>query len=162
MKSKLGLLLSALGSGLLFGAGLIVSGMTLPSKVLGFLDLFGRFDASLAFVMVGAIAVYALADRVRRSRSAPLFAPRFLVPPRRRIDVPLIAGALIFGVGWGLAGYCPGPSLVALAGGGVTTLAFVIAMAVGMFVTGKLTPLWSRQQASSPVVSTNEETAEAM
>ena len=139
-------LLAAFLSGLLFGGGLVISGMTQPKKVLGFLDPLGHFDPSLAFVMVGAIAVYALADRVRRARAAPLFGPRFVVPSNRSIDARLFSGALIFGVGWGLAGYCPGPSLVALAGGGVTKLLFVLAMATGMFLTDVL----SRRRAASP------------
>jgi uncharacterized protein len=150
---------AALLPGLLFGAGLVVSGMTQPKKVLGFLDPFGQFDASLLFVMVGAIAVYALADRVRRTRRAPLFGPRFVVPANRRIDARLLAGAVIFGVGWGLAGYCPGPSLVALAGASVPTLLFVLAMVAGMFVTERVSAAWARRR---PPPSAADESAEVI
>lgn len=138
MRSATGQLLSACVAGLLFGVGLIVSGMTKPLKVIGFLDPLGRFDASLIFVMLGAIAVHFVAYRVRAKRSAPLFGPKFLVPTRRDIDAKLLAGAAIFGAGWGLGGYCPGPGLVSLAGGGASALVFVGAMLVGMFTTAKL------------------------
>jgi uncharacterized membrane protein YedE/YeeE len=130
--------LAALGSGLLFGAGLLVSGMTDPQRVLGFLDPFGAFDASLIFVMVGAIAVHFAAYRWAKRRTAPLFAPRFLVPTRRDIDAKLLIGAALFGAGWGLGGYCPGPGAVSLLGGGSKALVFVAAMLAGMFATAKL------------------------
>jgi uncharacterized protein len=130
--------LAALGSGLLFGAGLLMSGMTKPAKVIGFLDPLGAFDPSLLFVMAGAIAVHFSAYRWLKRRTAPLFAPKFLVPTRRDIDAKLLAGAALFGAGWGLGGYCPGPGVVSLAGGGVQALVFVAAMLAGMFATAKL------------------------
>jgi uncharacterized membrane protein YedE/YeeE len=126
-------------AGLLFGAGLVVSGMTQPVKVLGFLDVFGRFDASLIFVMLGAIAVHFVAYRYRNRRQTPLFTAEFKVPTKADIDAKLVTGALVFGAGWGLGGYCPGPALVSLPAGGVGTLVFVLAMVAGMFVTDKLT-----------------------
>lgn len=138
--------LSALVAGLVFGAGLVVSGMTRPEKVLGFLDVFGRWDASLMFVMIGAIAVHVLAYRVIRGRSAPLFAAKFLVPTRRDLDVKLLIGAAIFGAGWGLGGYCPGPGIVSLPGGGAGAAVFVTAMLAGMFGTGKLEALLAREK----------------
>lgn len=131
-------LLVALCTGLLFGAGLVVSGMTQPVKVLGFLDVTGRFDASLMLVMVGAIAVHFLGYRYVRRRSAPMFDDKFQVPTRRDIDAKLIIGALLFGAGWGLGGYCPGPAIVSLPGGGLSALTFVFAMLIGMFATAKL------------------------
>jgi len=131
-------LLVALLTGLVFGAGLVISGMTQPVKVLGFLDVTRRFDASLMLVMVGAIGVHFLGHRWAKRRSAPLFDERFQVPTRRDIDTRLIVGALLFGAGWGLGGYCPGPAIVSLPGGGLSALTFVSAMVVGMFATAKL------------------------
>jgi uncharacterized protein len=128
----------ALTAGLVFGAGLVISGMTQPSKVLGFLDVTGNFDASLMLVMVGAIAVHVFAYAWSKRRAAPLFDAKFQVPTRRDIDTKLIVGALLFGAGWGLGGYCPGPGIVSLAGGGLSALTFVSAMLVGMFATAKL------------------------
>jgi uncharacterized protein len=138
MKRSSWLSIGALASGALFGAGLLVGGMTAPRKVLGFLDVFGAWDASLVFVMVGAIAVHALAYRLIRGRSSPLFAARFELPTRRDLDARLLVGAAVFGVGWGLPGYCPGPSIVALASGGSGIAVFVLGMLAGLFITGKL------------------------
>lgn len=108
--------LAAWVGGLLFGAGLVVSQMVNPNKVLGFLDLAGSWDPSLALVMAGALAVTALGYRVLMARrQAPLCDPRFHVPEPRTIDRPLLIGAALFGIGWGLAGYCPGPAVAALA-----------------------------------------------
>jgi uncharacterized membrane protein YedE/YeeE len=125
-------LATALGSGALFGVGLAISGMTKPSKVVGFLDLFGAWDASLAFVMVGAIAVHAVAYRLVIGRAATLFDRRFHVPTRRDVDARLVLGAALFGAGWALAGYCPGPGLVTAASGSLAGIVFVVAMAIGM------------------------------
>lgn len=125
---------SAFLSGGLFGAGLVVSGMTRPAKVIGFLDFLGRWDASLALVMVGAIAVHMALYRVILRRRAPLFDVRFHIPTRRDLDVRLILGAVLFGVGWGLGGYCPGPGLVSLGAGALPALVFVAVMAVGMWL----------------------------
>lgn len=138
----------ALGSGLLFGIGLVISGMTKPEKVLGFLDVFGAFDPSLLFVMVGAIGVHFFAYRWVNRHEAPLFDRSFWVPTRRDIDAKLVVGAMIFGAGWGLGGYCPGPAIVSLAGGGLAALVFVIAMIAGMFLTAKLEGMWG--QPSQP------------
>jgi uncharacterized membrane protein YedE/YeeE len=112
--------------------------MTQPSKVIDFLDPLGGFDPSLIFVMVGAIVVHVTAYRAIKGRTKPLFAPRFLVPTRRDLDLKLLSGAAIFGIGWGLAGYCPGPAIVSLASGSTSALAFFVAMATGMIATAKL------------------------
>jgi uncharacterized membrane protein YedE/YeeE len=120
-------------AGALFGAGLLVSGMTQPAKVIAFLDVARGWDPSLAFVMGGAVVVNALAFwAVRRTRGEPWFDGAFHVPTRADIDAPLLAGAAIFGIGWGLGGLCPGPGLVVAAAGSATGLAFVAAMLVGM------------------------------
>ena len=108
--------------------------MTQPAKVTGFLDLFGTWDASLAFVMVGAIAVYAVLYRLTARRTGPLFDTRFHVPTRKDLDSRLVLGAGVFGIGWGLAGYCPGPGLVSAAAGGLSAVVFVASMALGMKV----------------------------
>ena len=118
--------------GLIFGAGLLISGMTDPQKVLGFLDLFGAWDATLAFVMAGAVAVAATGFAIARRRTAPAFSARFLWPDRNDIDAPLVGGAVLFGIGWGLAGICPGPALVNLAGLSLPIVVFVVAMLAGM------------------------------
>jgi uncharacterized membrane protein YedE/YeeE len=124
--------LSALLAGVVFGVGLALSGMTQSSKVIGFLDVTGDWDPSLAFVMMGAVAVHFVLLRLVLRRKAPLLEDRFRLPTRRDVDAKLLAGAALFGVGWGLAGYCPGPALVASATGRAGTVAFVLAMAVGM------------------------------
>lgn len=124
-------------SGLVFGIGLLLSGMSNPSKVLGFLDLGGRWDPSLAFVMAGAIAVGAIAFAfARRMRVSVTGAPMRLLTATQ-IDRRLVIGGLLFGVGWGLAGFCPGPALVAAAAGYGKAVLFCAAMLVGMFAFEK-------------------------
>jgi uncharacterized protein len=121
-------------SGMVFGLGLGISGMTRPVKVIGFLDFFGAWDASLAFVMIGAIAVYFAAYRWGSKMSSSLLATDFSLPKRRDLDAKLIAGGAIFGAGWGLGGFCPGPALASLASGAPAVLVFVAAMMVGMWL----------------------------
>lgn len=123
--------LAALVSGALFGAGLIVSGMTQPSKVLGFLDVLGAWDPSLAFVMLGAISVHAVGLWPLRRLPAPLVNRAFSSVPPARIDARLVLGAATFGVGWGLSGYCPGPSIVSLPSAGPRGLVFVASLCLG-------------------------------
>jgi uncharacterized protein len=127
------LVVLALGAGVLFGVGLVVSGMTQPEKVLGFLDVTGDWDPTLLCVMGGAVAVNFVAYRCARGRS-PWIAERFFVPAGTPIDARLCVGALLFGVGWGLGGYCPGPSIVSLATGSAPVLVFVAAMLAGMWL----------------------------
>ncbi len=119
-------------AGAVFALGLALGGMTVPATVTGFFDVGGAWDPRLAFVMAGAIAVYAPLWRIIRRRSAPLLADRFHPPTARGIDARLVGGAAIFGVGWGLSGYCPGPALVSLAGGGISAVVFVVAMVAGI------------------------------
>ncbi|MCJ8144239.1 YeeE/YedE family protein [Ancylobacter sp. A5.8] len=131
-------LLVNLGLGLLFGIGLVVSGMSDPAKVLNFLDLFGTFDPSLAFVMGGAVLVAFIGFRLVLRREAPVLAPRFHLPTRRDIDARLIVGPALFGIGWGLGGFCPGPAFTALGLGAAGTLVFVPAMLAGMWAARRL------------------------
>jgi len=126
------LIFTSLLAGLLFGLGLIVAGMTNPAKVIGFLNLAGPWDPSLAFVMAGAIAVGTVAFLVARRRAVSLLGAAMQLPSTRDIDRRLVLGSLVFGVGWGLAGFCPGPGLVALGMGEFKALVFVAAMLVGM------------------------------
>lgn len=124
----------ALLAGLLFGVGLAVSQMVVPEKVLGFLDMFGNWDPSLAFVMGGAILVAAPAFLLARRMGRPLAAARFDIPTRRDVDARLLSGAAIFGIGWGLVGLCPGPALAAIALAPLPALVFVAAMIAGMLL----------------------------
>ena len=125
---------SALLVGILFGAGLAVSGMMNPAKVLGFLDITGDWDPTLAFVMGGALIVALPATMLARRRARPVLAERFDLPARKTIDLPLIAGAALFGLGWGLAGFCPGPAFAALSTGLGQVGLFVVAMLAGTLV----------------------------
>lgn len=122
----------ALGCGLLFGLGLIVSGMANPAKVLGFLDVTGAWDPSLAFVMAGAIAVAMPAFALVKLRPRPLLGGPIEAPAAYPIDRRLVGGSLLFGIGWGIAGFCPGPAVVAMAWVGGKALLFVGAMLAGM------------------------------
>jgi LPXTG-motif cell wall-anchored protein len=127
-------LLAALLSGLLFGSGLMLSGMANPTKVLGFLDLAGRWDPSLAFVMAGAIAVGSIAFLFAKRRKKSLLGLPMQIPASTVVTLRLVLGSAVFGVGWGLAGFCPGPALVALGAGFPKVWGFVAAMLGGMAV----------------------------
>ncbi|HXZ85499.1 MAG TPA: DUF6691 family protein [Myxococcota bacterium] len=126
--------LAALVCGLVFGAGLLISGMTNPAKVLGFLDLAGRWDPTLAFVMGGALAVNASAWALTRRRARPLFTEAFALPAERGIDRRLLAGSALFGAGWGLVGLCPGPALAGLLRGELPIYLFVAALLAGTWL----------------------------
>lgn len=136
--------LIAAASGLLFGLGLIASGMTDPAKIKGFLDVAGAWDPSLALVMGGAVAVGLIAFAVAKRRERAWSGAPMALPSATRIDTQLIAGGLLFGAGWGVAGFCPGPALVALGGGSGSALWFVAAMLAGMALHDKL---WARKSA---------------
>ena len=123
---------TSLLAGLVFGLGLILSGMADPGKVLGFLDLAGPWDPSLAMVMVGAVAVGLVAFAVAKQRTKSLLGLDLKLPTARHIDRRLVGGSLLFGVGWGVAGFCPGPALAALGMGALKALAFVASMLLGM------------------------------
>ena len=124
--------------GLIFGVGLIVSQMTNPAKVLGFLDISGQWDPSLALVMAAAVAVFSIAYRLALRRHTPVFDKSFIVPEKTRLDKPLIIGSLIFGAGWGLAGFCPGPAIASSGFGDPRVWAFVAAMLAGMVLVRAL------------------------
>lgn len=128
------LMLFSLLAGVVFGLGLIVSGMANPAKVLGFLDLAGPWDPSLAFVMAGAVAVGFFAFLQAKKRRLSLLGAEMKLPAAGRIDRRLVAGSLLFGAGWGLAGFCPGPGLVALGMGEPKAAVFVLAMLAGMAI----------------------------
>lgn len=132
--------------GLLFGWGLLLSGMTDPGKVQGFLDLFGAWDPSLAFVMGGAIGVGVFAFALAKRRTKTFLGGAVHLPTSREIDRPLVVGALIFGAGWGLAGFCPGPGIVAMAAGQTKAAVFVVAMLAGMLIY----KLMDRASAAAP------------
>ena len=120
--------------GVLFGLGLIISGMTNPAKILAFLDIAGAWDPSLIFVMGGAVLVGLIAFYLAKNRTQSFLGGAMHIPTRRDIDRPLIIGSALFGVGWGLAGFCPGPSLVSLGSGELKALVFVVAMLGGMLL----------------------------
>jgi uncharacterized membrane protein YedE/YeeE len=132
-------------SGVVFALGLGISGMTRPIKVIGFLDFFGNWDASLAFVMVGAIGVYFVAYRLSRTMRSPILAATFSIPTRSGVDARLLGGAALFGAGWGLAGFCPGPAITSLASGSAPVVAFVASMSAGIYLHG-----WFSQLEPSP------------
>jgi hypothetical protein len=126
--------LISLIAGLIFGYGLVLSGMSNPAKVMNFLDLAGAFDPSLIFVMVGAVVTTYIGYRLLWRLDRPLFASEFQTPAKAEIDSRLVIGPVLFGVGWGLVGLCPGPALASLTFGGLSALIFFIAMLIGMFV----------------------------
>ena len=127
-------------SGALFGFGLAVAGMTRPEKVIGFLSFFRRWDPSLMFVMAGAIGVHAAAYRLIKRRRSPILGARFIVPTRRDLDARLLVGAGVFGVGWALGGFCPGPGIASLAGGAPSVLVFVVTMLAGNLLAARMEP----------------------
>ena len=129
---------AALVSGLVFGLGLAVSGMMNPAKVIGFLDVAGDWDPTLAFVMVGALLVAVPAYRFIPKRGRPVLEEEFSLPKRKAIDAPLLGGSALFGAGWGLVGFCPGPAIAALGTGLLPVFAFVAAMLAGMALHARL------------------------
>ncbi|WP_416900327.1 MAG: DUF6691 family protein [Minwuia sp.] len=128
-------------TGLIFGAGLVISGMYNPAKVLNFLDIAGNWDPSLIFVMGGALAVTFAGFRLAAGRGRPVFDDVFHLPTRRDVDARLLAGATLFGAGWGVAGFCPGPAITSATLGGWPVWAFLIAMFAGFFLAQRTTAL---------------------
>ena len=125
--------------GILFSIGLGISGMTQPQKVIGFLDVFGEWDLSLVFVMFGAVLSYLILQLwIQRNFSIPVLGGSFQITTRKDLDRSLIIGALLFGSGWGLGGYCPGPAITSLGSGSLHALLFVVAMGIGMFVADRV------------------------
>lgn len=133
-------------AGLLFGLGLILGGMTQPAVVLGFLDIFGLWNPRLLFVMGGAVLTTMIGYRLVLSRSRPWLETTFHLPDTQRIDLRLVKGAALFGIGWGVAGYCPGPALVSLGSGALSVWLLVAAMVTGWWLAGRLTSGASRRR----------------
>lgn len=135
---------AAFASGLVFGTGLVVSGMSNPAKVIGFLDVTGRFDPTLPVVMASGLAVAAIGFALAKRRAASYLGSEFNLPASRTLDRRLIGGAIVFGIGWGIAGVCPGPGFVLLGAGRVEGAVFVVAMLAGMaifeFIERRLRP----------------------
>ena len=129
-------IIAGLASGLIFGAGLAISGMTNPNKVLNFLDVTGSWDPTLALVMAAAVPVSALSFWLAKRRNRPLLEPGFMLPQNTRLEASLIVGSALFGIGWGLGGYCPGPAVASLAQPNLPLLAFLAAMGAGLLVSG--------------------------
>ncbi|TDU24184.1 hypothetical protein DFR24_4448 [Panacagrimonas perspica] len=146
--------LVALASGTLFGMGLLLGGMTDPGKVIGFLDLAGRWDPSLAFVMGGALCVTFPTFQLLRLRGRPLLGERFYLPTRKDLDAPLLGGAVLFGVGWGIAGLCPGPAIANLVFGSPEVLGFVVAMIAGMWLRDRVATKAPPGASNAPVAAT--------
>jgi uncharacterized membrane protein YedE/YeeE len=142
--------LSAFGAGLVFALGLGIAGMTRPSKVIGFLDVFGSWDASLALVMGGALTVGLVSFTLVLRRASPVLASRSFLPATRGVDARLFLGSALFGIGWGLAGVCPGPALVAAVTGAQPVIFFVGAMAVGIFAADRFAPRREDQDEVEP------------
>ena len=126
--------IGSLFAGIIFGIGLSISGMVNPGKVIGFLDFFGQWDPSLAIVMGGAVTIYAIGYRLIIKSGKPICAETFHIPKRSDLDMRLISGAILFGAGWGLAGYCPGPAITGLALGFSQTFIFFAAMGAGVII----------------------------
>ena len=127
-------ILSAGVVGFIFALGLGISGMTQPQKVVGFLDVFGNWDPSLMFVMIGSIAVHFILFRLIKKRGTPLFSSQWHLPTKTQITPSLVIGSVVFGVGWGLGGYCPGPALVSLGSIQARPFIFITAMIIGMLI----------------------------
>lgn len=143
--------LSAFAAGLLFSLGLSVSGMVQPGKVQGFLDFTGDWEPALMFVMGGAVLVYSISFwLIHRQRKTPLAEARFLVPTRSDITPSLVIGAVLFGAGWGLAGFCPGPAIVSLGTGAGTVMLFVGAMIGGMYLFEVVDPMIQKLKTPTP------------
>jgi uncharacterized membrane protein YedE/YeeE len=139
-------------AGIIFALGLGLSGMTRPIKVIGFLDFFGNWDPSLACVMIAAIGVFFVAYRISQKMSSPMLAEKFTLPRRADLDGRLILGSAIFGAGWGLGGFCPGPAITSLASGATPVVIFVVTMAIGIYLHGWIFES-ARSHSRAPVLA---------
>jgi uncharacterized membrane protein YedE/YeeE len=137
----------ALLVGLLFALGLGISGMSRPEKVFGFLDILGRWDASLMFVMIGAILVHFVANKMIRKKATPIFDSKFYVPTNRNLNYSLFVGSFTFGVGWALGGYCPGPAFTSLMSFQPRPLIFIVSMVFGMFVYSAINSHFNKKRS---------------
>lgn len=154
MSAKTKTRLAALASGTFFGSGLVLAGMTQPTKVIGFLDMFdGSWDPSLALVMASAIGIHALVYRAIKGRASPLWAERWSLPTRTDIDGRLLLGAALFGVGWGLGGFCPGPGLVSLTGLATSSFVFVATMLGAMVAVARVEKHLLARKPAPPATS---------
>lgn len=140
-------ILSAMATGLVFGVGIVVSGMANPVKVLNFFDVFGTWDPSLALVMASALVVTFLGYKVVLQRPTPVLERTFHLPAKRQLGLPLIGGSALFGVGWGIAGFCPGGAIPALGSGQSSPITFVCAMIAGILLVNGLGALSARRRA---------------
>ncbi|MDB5614570.1 MAG: permease [Devosia sp.] len=140
-------ILSAMATGLVFGVGIVVSGMANPAKVLNFFDVFGTWDPSLALVMASALVVTFLGYKVVLQRPTPVLERTFHLPAKRQLGLPLIGGSALFGVGWGIAGFCPGGAIPALGSGQSSPITFVCAMIAGILLVNGLGALSARRRA---------------
>ena len=123
--------------GIIFGIGLVISQMINPAKVLGFLNLFGEWDPSLAFVMIGALIIYSPLFHLFKNKEKPIFSSRFSISNKKEIDKELIFGSILFGAGWGLVGLCPGPAITSIALFNVSSAIFVVSMFIGFYIASK-------------------------
>lgn len=131
-------ILMAYAAGLLFGFGLAISGMTDPARVLGFLDIAGEWDPTLIFVLGGAVVTTFIGYRIVLKRSSPIFSDKFQLPTKRKLDSRLLGGAALFGIGWGLSGYCPGPAIASIAGLSIPLVAMLVAMIGGWWLASRI------------------------
>ena len=129
--------LASLFCGLIFGIGLVISQMINPAKVLGFLNLFGEWDPSLAFVMIGALIISSPSFHLFKNKEKPIFSSSFSIPSKKEIDKELIFGSILFGAGWGLVGLCPGPAITSIALLNVSSAIFVVSMFIGFYIASK-------------------------
>ena len=129
--------LVSLFCGIIFGIGLVISQMINPAKVLGFLNLFGEWDPSLAFVMIGALIIYSPLFHLFKNKEKPIFSSSFSIPNKKEIDKELIFGSILFGAGWGLVGLCPGPAITSIALFNVSSAIFVVSMFIGFYIASK-------------------------
>lgn len=154
--------LASFACGLVFAVGLGLSGMTHPQRILGFLDVLGSWDPTLMFTMMGALGVHAPLAYLIRRRQAPLLDSKFYLPAKQTIDTPLILGSALFGVGWALGGFCPGPAMVSVLAGHRNNALFFVALLVGMALQGFVMRTARSPEAQAPIAESNASRSPAM